>query len=111
MVAAKSRVKTLLANRGWDVRRLPTAPAQKRRALMERHNVDLVIDVGANVGQYATRLRQAGYSGRIVSFEPLPDAFADLARAAADDPLWDVRNAALGSCEDEIEFHISEDLV
>ncbi len=47
-----------------------------------------MLDVGANRGQYARRLRRHGWRGPVVSFEPLPDVHAELAAAAADDPLW-----------------------
>ncbi len=52
--------------------------------------VDRVLDVGANRGQYAQRLRRAGHEGPILSFEPQPAAHAALAAAAADDPAWQV---------------------
>ncbi len=55
--------------------------------------VDRVLDVGANVGQYARRLRVAGWGGDILSFEPLPEAHAALRAAAADDPAWQVAPA------------------
>lgn len=60
-----------------------------------RHfGIELVIDVGANVGQFAAELLQHGYDGRIVSVEPLPDAHARLAQAAAGHPRWSVHPAA-----------------
>ncbi|TVQ29684.1 MAG: FkbM family methyltransferase [Geminicoccaceae bacterium] len=58
--------------------------------LLEGARVDRVIDVGANQGQYAARLRRAGYGGPILSFEPQPEAHAALVRAASDDKAWEV---------------------
>jgi FkbM family methyltransferase len=58
--------------------------------LINLHDVDLVLDVGANTGQYARRLRAAGYKGRILSFEPLLEAWTQAATQAAADPLWDM---------------------
>jgi FkbM family methyltransferase len=65
--------------------------------MLRELDVNCVLDVGANVGQYARRLRAAGYTGRIVSFEPVGEMFARLSAAAEDDPEWRVVNAALGS--------------
>ena len=65
-------------------------------ALFEMYGVNCVVDVGAHEGEYAKRLRAGGYDGRIVSFEPVPRAFAELERAAADDPDWHVHQLALG---------------
>ena len=51
---------------------------------------DVILDVGANTGQFAKGLRTNGYHGHIISFEPLSEAHSMLASAAASDPLWDV---------------------
>jgi FkbM family methyltransferase len=65
-------------------------------ALFGMYGVNCVIDVGAHEGEYAKRLRAGGYEGRIVSFEPVPRALAELERAAANDPDWHVHAVALG---------------
>jgi FkbM family methyltransferase len=71
------------------------------------HNVDVVLDVGANSGQYATGLRQADFDGRIISFEPLSKPFARLARSSSADPLWDCRQCALGDFDGTIAMNIA----
>ncbi len=64
--------------------------------LLLRSGIDVVLDVGANCGQYGATLRRLGYQGRIVSFEPVCDPLAILRRRAARDPLWTVFPHALG---------------
>lgn len=75
-------------------------------AVLARYDVNLVIDVGANRGQYARRLRRAGYRGRIASFEPVPEVFERLRAAAADDPRWSVHPYALGREERVTSMHV-----
>jgi FkbM family methyltransferase len=69
--------------------------------------IDVVLDVGANSGQYATELRRSEFSGRIVSFEPLSGPFARLARSASADTLWDCRQCALGDVDGTISMNVA----
>ena len=74
--------------------------------LLAHYRVDCVLDVGANKGQYARVLRRAGYRGQIVSFEPVPDVFAALERAAANDDRWSVHQMALGRSDGTTAMHV-----
>jgi FkbM family methyltransferase len=91
-------VRPLFRKAGFDlVRFLPFAHPLARRALMMRiSDIDVVLDIGANVGQYAKELRSLGYAGRIVSFEPLTAPHEALRRAAAGDGGWECFKLAVG---------------
>ncbi|RZI96477.1 MAG: FkbM family methyltransferase [Microbacterium sp.] len=93
-----------LARRGLALRRHPGA---RRQSLLAALEVDLVVDVGAARGGFAQEVRSFGYRGRIVSFEPLAEAFADLSVASAGDPAWQVRNRALGSSPGSAEINVA----
>jgi FkbM family methyltransferase len=59
---------------------------------------DIVLDVGANVGNYTARLSElVGPSGRVYAFEPVPDTFALLSANMARYPLRNISlfNAAV----------------
>lgn len=68
---------------------------------------DVVVDVGANVGQFARTIRSFGYAGDIVSFEPVSSTYRRLAVNADDDPHWYTVNCALGAAEGEATINIS----
>lgn len=68
--------------------------------------VNCVLDVGGNRGQFGRRLRDAGYAGRIVSFEPLPHLAAQLHEHADKDPAWEVVHVALGEEDTEAEMTV-----
>lgn len=74
--------------------------------LVDAAQPEVVVDVGANTGQFAAALRLRGYEGRIVSFEPLSAPFALLARHARGDPLWEAHQTALGGVRGQTEMHV-----
>lgn len=87
----------------------PIDEITKRAAwIMLMEGIDLVIDIGANIGQYGVSLRKSGYSGRICSFEPLPEAHSALQLIASRDPGWLVhQRCALGAKPGEALIHVS----
>ena len=64
------------------------------RALVES-DPDVIIDGGANTGQFARECRAFGYDKDIISFEPGRDAYARLVANAGKDPLWSTARLAL----------------
>lgn len=96
----RPRIRSAFRRVGYEVHRLPTEPPSiarepstntqmpQARQIIEQVSPAVVIDVGANSGEYAFDLREKGFAGEIVSFEPLPDAHAELVERAASDPLW-----------------------
>lgn len=103
-------IKTLIHSAGFDLHRLSPGsnPAFQLLKALDRFEVDLVLDVGANVGQFSSELRSVGYKGNLVSFEPLSAAHRTLSDVASRDPKWLVHpRGAIGDHEGEIEINIA----
>ena len=101
-----------------EVVRIRTNPGQPETLLGLRLDqlfsglgINLVLDVGAHVGEYAGFLRRNGYTGRIVSFEPVASNYEVLQRTALRDDLWDTLNVALGSEEGESQINVTNSTV
>jgi FkbM family methyltransferase len=95
---------------GYDIVRFePTAhPLARRKRLLEVYEIDTVLDIGANAGMFAREIRgDLSYAGRILSFEPLSEAFAALKQWAAGDPNWSIYQYALGDRNEECKINIS----
>lgn len=78
---------------------------------LSRWGIDLVIDVGANVGQYASMLRAIGYTGDIISVEPCRAAFTALQQASLQDARWKACQFAFGETEGQAILHLSQSSV
>jgi FkbM family methyltransferase len=89
----------------WEVHQLPER--EHLRRFFDHFAVDCVFDVGANGGQTAEKLRDViGYSGDIVSFEPIPELAEELRRKAARDSRWYVVEAALDRTAGVSQFNV-----
>jgi len=110
MQSLSSLVKYLFRACGLEVRRYTVDTSERCRIkrLLEHHGIDLVLDVGANTGQYGMFLRELDYRGMIVSFEPLSSAHEQLIKRSRNDPDWIIApRMAIGDNSGEITLHIS----
>lgn len=107
-MALQQKIQNGLAKLGVFVQLKPPHEIRRRIALLRHHGISTVLDVGANVGQYAGELRHFGYGGTIHSFEPLPDACRKLGLAAKGDANWHTHPLALGSAPGEGEINVSQ---
>ena len=83
------------------------ASLARRMLIMESQDIDLVIDIGANKGQYGLKLRELGYKKRIVSFEPMSLPYQELTKNASQHSPWDVYNFGLGEIEAKEKINVS----
>lgn len=106
----KSLVKRTIRRLGFDLRRYHPSGSETAQfmTMLSAHGINLVFDVGANIGQFGKSLREADYRGRIVSFEPLAAARVQLLSVSRNDSLWAIApRAAIGSEDGEIEINVA----
>ena len=84
---------------GCQLGRLPSMESlgEHLREVFDELRINCVLDVGAHVGQYGRFLRNIGYEGQIVSFEPIGANCAVLERRSARDSRWTTFRLALGN--------------
>jgi FkbM family methyltransferase len=75
--------------------------------IMAHNRINVVLDVGANDGGYGREIRDSGYAGQIVSFEPNPSAFGRLKKAVADDPSWQALCLGVSDAPGRMQLNIS----
>lgn len=99
MKKIKRLIKKLLMKNGIQLKRYPDPNPDliRRFKIINYYNIDTLIDIGANIGQYAISMRDIGYRKKIISFEPLKSAFEHLKNASLNDNNWIVINYAIGN--------------
>jgi FkbM family methyltransferase len=110
-----STIKKLAHYFGFDISRFSPDISESARFIRQLnfHGINLVMDVGANIGQFGRKnLRDAGYRGRIVSFEPLSAAWNGLSSEAAGDTLWTIApRMAIGAENGDIKINVAQNSV
>jgi FkbM family methyltransferase len=110
-VGVREHIKRAVRRMGYEVRQYTPLRSYTaaRGALFASLGIDVVVDVGANAGQYGELLRELGFRGRLVSLEPEPGAYAALERAAAADGRWRALRVAAADVDGEIELRVTAD--
>jgi FkbM family methyltransferase len=106
----KSRARLFARKIGLEINRYNASQSDAARVGVQlRSNyVDCVLDVGANDGGYGEFIREAGFQGDILSFEPQAAAHERLLRRSQHDPRWHVApRMALGLSEAELDIHVA----
>lgn len=107
------QIQKLLDKAGISVRRNVKWKdhAFRRAHILKNLNIDLVIDVGANHGQFGEELRTYGYQNHIISFEPIAEAYELLDRKAKQGFKWTAHNIAVGDVRAQQDLHITANSV
>jgi FkbM family methyltransferase len=106
----KGFIKSLARRFGYEVLGPPRAFASQQSliGLLRQEKINLVLDVGANTGQFADELRTCGYIGRIISFEPIAATHSQLCARAEKDPDWTIAACcAVGATNGSVTMHVS----
>jgi FkbM family methyltransferase len=110
----KKLIRKLLNQFGIDVHRFQPSTSFEAQivAAMKKVKINVLFDIGANTGQFSLEMRDKGYSGKIVSFEPLVNARKKLIENSFKDKNWIVHEqAALGDYNGFIDINISKNSV
>lgn len=79
---------------------------------LSHNKIDLIFDIGANTGQFSNMIFRLGYTGKIVSFEPLSSAHEALLKRSSGNSRWTIaERCAIGDENGEIEINISKNSI
>jgi FkbM family methyltransferase len=101
----KRFIRRSLKHFGLEIRRIETT--RTLMGFVTDRDIDVVLDVGANAGQFGSSLRAQGYRGKIVSYEPISTVYQMLAATTATDLEWEINNFALGLKTGYVTINVS----
>lgn len=96
---------------GFNIIKYPDNELYRRITLLKHHQIDVILDVGANIGQFGCEMRNLGFKGTIISFEPMLEAFQTLSKNASKDKNWFVYQSSLGERDGKTTINISKNSV
>lgn len=107
----KAQFRQVLRKFGYDIVQTRHSATARRLRLFTYYQINLILDVGANEGQYAEAVWEMGYRGKIVSFEPVPEPFSVLERKTRQDANWRALPLALGDFDGPATINVASESV
>ena len=101
------RLNYYLKRKGAILVGFPNSELKRRKAILNQFKINKVLDVGANVGQYAKDIRELNFEGDIISFEPIKHVFNLLEKNQKNDYHSKCENYALGDFDGETQINIA----
>ena len=101
-------LQSLARRAGLEVTRTRHTLRHKRARACTSQGITTVLDVGANEGQWAQQLRDSGFTGRIISFEPVSATFASLQARCNGDQRHECLKLALGDFDGEATINVTK---
>lgn len=89
---------------GYEIRKRRPESAV---SVVGRLQLATILDVGANLGQFASDMRRSNPTASIHSFEPIPRVEAELRNGFKADPLFSAYQVALSDYEGVAQFQVS----
>jgi FkbM family methyltransferase len=103
----KPRLSKALGQFGFELTAINRDDRHHLQSTLQRLSISSIFDIGANQGQFGTLLRHLGYSGDILSLEPMKRAFNVLEAQARLDPRWLACNTAISSKPGTVALNVT----
>ena len=79
--------------------------------ILKNFKIDFVLDIGANTGQFAEKIKEFGFQKEILSFEPMSEAYKKLLKKSKKYENWQIFNKGFGQNPGKQNLNISKNSV
>ena len=112
----KNTIQNILKTFGYKLQQIPTKEQKEQIAASEackimwlrNTQIQTILDIGANTGQFAKSIHQIFPQAILYSFEPLEDCYNELVNNFKEIPQFQAFNVALGDKTAQMEINCSQ---
>lgn len=105
-------IQRMLRSGGYEIRRFENSDISELVVQLQSRNIKEILDIGANEGQFASAVIDAGYEGLVISCEPLSLPHKNLSNLAKKFQNWIAApRAAVGADFGVLEINVSRNSV